>query len=141
MNKFYLFIATCFAATAIIACNSAGGDKQQEKKQLDVILQLHDKMMDKDELVLTNKSKLDTLLKKYPNDAAKTEKIPGLIKQINAADDAMQNWMHKFNADYTGKSHQEVMEYLHSQQRQITTVDSMLNLAADTSTKFLSEVK
>jgi len=141
MKKFYLFIATCFAAASITACNSAGGDKEQEKKQQDVILQMHDKMMDKDELVLTNKSKLDTLLKKYPNDVTKTEKINGLIKQIDAADDAMQNWMHKFNPDYTGKSHQEVMEYLHSQQRQITSVDSLLDVAADTSSKFLSEVK
>lgn len=139
--KFYLFIATCFAAASIIACNSAGGNKEQEKKQQDVILQLHDKMMDKDELVLTNKSKLDTLLKKYPNDAVKTGKVNGLIKQIDAADDAMQNWMHKFNPDYTGKSHQEVMEYLHSQQRQIATIDSLLDVAADASTKFLTEVK
>lgn len=139
--KFYLFITVCLTAASITACNGGGDEKQQEKQQQDTILKMHDAMMDKDELLLTNKNKLDTLLKKYPTDTAKTHQISTLIKQVEQADDAMQTWMHQFNPDYTGKTHVQIMEYLKSQQRQIIAVDSLLNAATDASTKFLPAVK
>ena len=38
----------------------------------------------------------------------------------------MSDWMHKFNPEQTGKSHDEIMTYLDAQKKQITAIDSQM---------------
>jgi L-arabinose isomerase len=72
--------------------------KAQQKVLLDDIIKIHDKVMSADEQLMNNKMKLDTLIKtKTIPDTDKSAKQ--LVQQLNSADVAMENWMHKFDPD------------------------------------------
>src|SRR5207237_9591453 len=107
---------------------------------LNEVIKIHDQVMGKDELVITNKMQLDTLLKQ--NKAPDVNMVAtGLTKQLDTADAHMENWMHKFDAENTGKSHDEVMKYLTDQKKQIQDIDKELNKAIASSAKFIKENK
>ena len=126
------------AACSFSACSD---EKAQEKQQLDSVLALHDKVMGDSELAMKNKNMLDTLIKNNSSDTSKVNPATSLRTQLTSTDAAMENWMHKFNADYTGKSHTEVMEYLHSQHMQLAGIDSAFRSAIDRSTQLLEKTK
>lgn len=117
--------------------NACTSNKSEEKKQLDELLKVHDEVMGISEKAIKNKSTLDSLIH-YGKD---TSEAVILNKQLTTADEAMENWMHQFNPDYTGKSHTQVMEYLHSQHLQLLHIDSQLNTAIRQSNKYLLKVK
>ncbi|WP_017259233.1 hypothetical protein [Pedobacter arcticus] len=117
---------------AFTACNNH--KKQQEDLQQSVIA-VHDSvMMDMGALmekkIAANKmlTQLDSLKsKKTSLDTAKVRTdLTQVIKELASADDAMMTWMHNFNPDYTGKSHEEVMDYLNDQKLKINAVDSAI---------------
>lgn len=131
-------LLAAFIVTGILyACSN---NQEEEKKQLDEILVVHDKVMGESERAMKNKMTLDSLVRKS-NDTSKTNKPAALSNQLKTADEAMEDWMHKFNPDYTGKSHTEVMEYLHSQHIHLLQVDSMLTAAINQSNNYLSTAK
>jgi hypothetical protein len=112
-----------FAAAALSMLFFSCADPQkQEKELLTQVIDIHDKVMAKDEQVMKAKIQLDTLLKKdaLPNpDTAATS----LLKLLNDADAKMEDWMHKFDAENKGKSHDEIMAYLTDQKKQIEAID------------------
>ena len=131
-------LLAAFIATGILyACSNS---QEEEKKQLDEILVVHDKVMGESEHAMKNKMTLDSLVRKS-SDTSKTNKAAALSNQLKVADDLMEDWMHKFNPDYTGKSHTQVMEYLHSQHLHLLKVDSMLTTAINQSNNYLSTAK
>ena len=115
----------------VISCSD---DKKQEKAALDDVLAVHDKVMGNDEAVMKNKMKLDTLLQQKTKDSVE---IKALSLKLIAAEDAMDNWMHQFEPDITGKPHNQVMTYFASQKKQVLTVDSLLHSAANESEAYL----
>lgn len=136
--KTKILLAVLCLTGALYACSN---NQDEEKKQLNEILAVHDKVMNESELAVKNKTQLDSLVKKYNPDTAKTNKPAALSKQLDDADNAMENWMHQFNPDYTGKSHTQVMEYLHSQHLHLLQVDSLLNAANSQTASYLSKTK
>jgi len=92
------------------------------------------------DMVMKNKSRLDSLAK-FSTDTTKRTEATSLSKELNTADSAMEDWMHKFNPDYTGKSHDQIMEYLQSQQTELLKVDSMISAAVKQSNQYLSTAK
>ena len=136
MKTKVLLAAFCLSGV-LYACSNG---QEEEKKQLNEILAVHDKVMGESELVMKNKITLDSLVRKS-NDTSKTNKAVVLSNQLKTADEAMEDWMHKFNPDYTGKSHTEVMEYLHSQHLHLLQVDSMLSAGINQSNNYLSTAK
>ena len=117
---------------ALTACNNH--KKQQENLQQSVIA-IHDSvMMDMGALmekkIAANKilTQLDSLKSKKTNlDTAKVRTdLTQVIKELASADDGMMTWMNNFNPDYTGKSHEEVMDYLNGQKLKIKAVDSAI---------------
>src|SRR5476651_231571 len=101
---------------ALFGCTD---EKKQEKALLDSIIAMHDKVMSKDDQLMQNKMKLDTLLKTKLTGVADTAEVKkqlmGLNIQLTQAEDAMENWMQKFDPDQKGKSHQQKMDYLSAQ--------------------------
>ncbi|TSD66861.1 hypothetical protein FFF34_005520 [Inquilinus sp. KBS0705] len=128
------------AAVLSFVLFSCTDTKKQEQDLLNEVIKVHDQVMAKDELVITNKMQLDTLLKQ--NKAPDVNMVAtGLTKQLDTADAHMENWMHKFDAENTGKSHDQVMKYLADQKKQIQDIDKELNEAIASSAKFIKENK
>ena len=117
---------------------SCADNTQEEKNLLNDILKIHDKVMNKDEVLMKNKSRLDSLLKQKLKDTAEKVNVRGIDLKLVAAEEAMENWMTKFQPDMTGKSHDEVMKYYSDQKKQVAAVDSQVNVAIKESDKYLS---
>ncbi len=111
----------------------------QKKAILDSVLAIHDKVMGADERLMNNKLKLDTLLKQA---ALATKDTAILLRaKLVAADSAMDNWMHKFDPDFKGKTDDETLTYLHDQKKAVEALNTQLADAVDQSTKFLLKPK
>jgi hypothetical protein len=134
--KKVLFIA---AAVSIIlsACKSNTGE---QKAVQDDIYKIHEKVMDKEDALMRNKMKIDTLLKQNPQPDVKSTATTVSNKLVQA-DDAMSNWMQKFNPDYKGKSDEESLNYFKGQRTEVIRIDSQMNAAISESNKFLSQIK
>ena len=126
--------------TLIIAFALAEGcsnNKVQEKSLLDTVIKTHDKLMTDDGVIMKNKM----ALKPYAAAPATKDSAALYIKTLSDADDAMMGWMNKFNPDVTGKSHEQIMTYLHAQKAQILKLDSQINNAVAASNKYLTTLK
>jgi hypothetical protein len=129
MKKYILPLITAFV---LFGCADT---KKQEKLLLDSVIAIHDKVMSSDEQLMKNKMLLDSLIKHNPNDSAKV-----YLKQVDDADNAMSDWMHKFDAENKGKSHQQIIDYLTDQKKKITAIDSLINTAVGSSNKYLNTI-
>lgn len=131
-----LFIAA-FAVFALSACNDG---KDQEKALQDEVIKIHDKVMGNDNSLMDNKMKIDTLITTTTDTAQKTQLVR-LNAELMVAEQAMENWMQKFDPEQGNKSHDEKVAYLTSQKKQIMTIDSLMNVAIDKSTAYLNTIK
>jgi len=129
MKKYILPLITAFV---LFGCADT---KKQEKLLLDSVIAIHDKVMSSDEQLMKNKMLLDSLIKHNPNDSARV-----YLKQVDDADNAMSDWMHKFDAENKGKSHQQIIDYLTDQKKKITAIDSLINTAVGSSNKYLNTI-
>jgi len=127
-------LAVALSCSLLIACSD---DTKKENALKNEIINMHEKLMNNDEALMKNKMKLDTLLTQKKDTAA----VKPLISKATAADDAMEQWMSKFQPDMTGKSHTEVMTYYTDQKKQIIAVDSQINAAIKESGQYLSTHK
>lgn len=88
------------------------------------VLNIHDKLMIDGGKVMTNKMKLDSVLKfgkmKSPQDSVK---IADLIENLNQADERMMDWMHGFKDDFKGKTELEDLNYYKSEMVKIRKVE------------------
>lgn len=135
--KTKILIALLFVMSALSGCKD---EKAEEKAGMDAVIKVHDKAMGNSEIAQKYKSQLDSLIK-TGTDTAKVKTIIQLRDQVNKADEAMEDWMHKFNPDFTGKSHTEIMDYLKAQQAQVQKVDSLLTVANKAAGTYLSSAK
>lgn len=131
-----LFIAA-FAVFALSACNDG---KDQEKALQDEVIKIHDKVMGNDNSLMDNKMKIDTLIT-TTTDTAQKAQLVRLNAELMVAEQAMENWMQKFDPEQGNKSHDEKVAYLTSQKKQIMTIDSLMNVAIDKSTAYLNTIK
>jgi ribosomal silencing factor RsfS len=122
-------IAALFLSFIILSCTDT---KKQEKDLFNEVIKVHDSVMSKDQLIMINKMQLDTLIKqnKTPEITAEATKHS---KALDAADTNMEAWMHNFDVENKGKSHDEIMTYLADQKKQIKAIDKELNAAVATS--------
>jgi len=113
--------------------------KKQEKDLLNQVIAVHDKVMANDEQLMKNKMLLDSLVKNNaPNINKDTAKV--YLKLVDDADNAMSDWMHKFDAENKGKSHQEIMDYLEAQKKLISKIDTQITIAVAGSTKYITQI-
>jgi hypothetical protein len=124
-------------ALSVALFTACSDDAKKESDLKNEIINMHEKLMNNDEALMKNKMKLDTLLKQKKDTAS----VKPLISKATAADDAMEQWMSKFQPDMTGKSHEEVINYYTDQKKQILAVDSQINAAVKESGQYLSNHK
>jgi antirestriction protein len=136
MNK--LFYTIILISVVLSACNN---DKKQEKDLQKQVVDFHEKVMADDEQAMIKKMKLDTVIMQANLAKADTAAMHRLSAQLMAADDAMGEWMKKFEPDYTGKSHEDIIKYLTDQQVKVKQVDSMLISATKDAAAYLQNIK
>jgi hypothetical protein len=113
--------------------------KAQVKAMLADVIKVHDKVMAADEQLEKDKMQLDTLLKQDKTNRKDTLKL--LITKLTLADSAMENWMHKFDYEQTGKSPDESIVYMGDQKKLIMAIDAQISAAVDQSNKYLLKIK
>jgi hypothetical protein len=130
-------IAALFLSFIIFSCSDT---KKQEKDLFNEVIKVHDRVMSKDQLIMINKMQLDTLIKqnKTPEITAEATQHS---KALDAADANMEAWMHEFDAENKGKSHQEIMTYLADQKKKIDAIDSNFNVTVAAASKFIKQNK
>jgi hypothetical protein len=127
---------TAIVCMALCACSDT---KKQEKDILNNILKVHDKVMGDDDLLMKNKMQLDSLLKLPAKDTAEKVNMKAIDLKLQAAEEAMENWMSNFKPDsIITKSHDDIMKYYDAQKKGIMAVDSQMNVAVTESKKYLS---
>jgi succinate dehydrogenase flavin-adding protein (antitoxin of CptAB toxin-antitoxin module) len=127
------------AAAGIALLLGCTDTKKQEKDLLNQVIAVHDKVMANDEQLMKNKMLLDSLVKhNAPNINKDTAQV--YLKLVDDADNAMSDWMHKFDAENKGKSHQEIMDYLDVQKKLINKIDTQINEAVTGSTKYINQI-
>ncbi|MNY35317.1 hypothetical protein D3C86_1697160 [compost metagenome] len=76
---------------------------------------------------------LDTLKEK--------ETIKVLLNDLTTAEDSMNDWMHKFEPDVTGKSNDESVQYFKAEKVKIQRVDSLYKKEIKSSEAYFSKFK
>lgn len=141
-NLYILFLMVIFAA-----CKDP---KKEEKALESQVMNLHEKVMTDGETAMQNKMKLGTLILKkdsiktvFPNldTSAENKNMRNLSSQILKADDNMSDWMHNYNPDFTGKSHQQIMDYLDQQKKQVTQINMQYKNVIRASNQYLLKFK
>lgn len=122
------------ALLAILLLAGCGNEKAQEKALLDSVIKAHDRVMGYDGTITKERSSLKSLVLAKP---ALRDSINYYLKTLDASDNKMMDWMNKFNPDFTGKTHGQVMSYLYSQEKEVTRVDSQMKLDVSQAADFL----
>jgi hypothetical protein len=128
-------LIACFGLLSM-ACTDT---KKQEKDLLKDVIEIHDEAMAKSEQAIKSKMQLDSMAKS--DNSLKQPEINKVINDLTTADKKMEDWMHQFNADNTGKSHEEIMQYLADQRKKVAQVNNQLSTAVSQSTQYISTHK
>ena len=134
-----MFKRLSFIALTVSIFTGCSDPKAQENALLDTVKQAHDKVMADDGNIMKNKMQLKSLV---------ASTVPGVkdsagrySKMLDSADNVMMGWMNKFNPDFTGKSHDEIMKYLTKQRQQVLKIDSGLKIVVASSGNFIAKNK
>lgn len=125
-----------FLTNLILLFTSCTNNKPEEQKLQKQVIDKHDVLMARMDLLEDNQLKLNSIILKlkqlkFQNPSLDTtilkQDIDSTKTALIIADEAMMNWMHNFNPDYTGKSHQQVIDYLKYQELKIDSVKTLFD--------------
>lgn len=134
------------AATMLAACQQ-GTDYKAVR---DDVMKFHDVVMADHGVIVSNQMKLDTLLKDlkglkitFPELDTLKERIAmdALKLELVKAEDAMNDWMHQFEPDITGKSNEEAVKYFEAEKKKIADIDSIYKQEIKISNEYLIKFK
>lgn len=120
--------------------SSCNDDKLQETTLLNEVIKTHDKLMVDDGVIMKNKAQLKEIAK-ADTSAATKDSVVFYSSMLDNADMMMMNWMNKFSPDFSGKSHEQILSYLHTQKTQIMKLDTQINTAVAASNKYILKSK
>lgn len=144
-KKLFLSLSFILMIAFFTSCNN---DKAEQKKAQEEVMKGHDELMGQMDKIMNNKSMLNKLEShldslKMKDPALDTTKLKSDIEALKAdlttSDDAMMTWMNHFNPDYTGKKHQEVMDYLKDQKIKIDSVKTLFDESLSKSDALISK--
>lgn len=121
-----------FTIIALSGCGKT--EKAQETALLDSVQSAHEKVMGDDDINMKVRGRLKQLLAKKPE---LKDSVDYFLKKLDDNDNVMMDWMNKFNPDFTGKSHEQIMTYLNDQKKQVMSVDSLMKSGTKAATGFI----
>lgn len=146
--KRIIFIA--FIALTAAACTQQNNGTTDYKAVRDEVMKFHDVVMGDHSALVNNQMKLDTLMKdlkglktKFPEIDTIKEKQAMLIlvNDLSKAEDLMNDWMHKFEPDVTGKSNEVAVQYFKEEKKKIEVIDSLYKQEIKLSDDYLGKFK
>lgn len=130
-----------------VAMGCAQPKKSDDYKVVrDEVMQFHGKVMEDQSIIVRNQMKMDTLLKdleglkeKFPviDTAKEAITLKALIGSLARADEDMNDWMHQFEPDVSGKSNDEAVNYFHQEKKKIASIDSLYKKEIERSGNYL----
>ena len=138
-------IAVAAVLSVLFACQ---GNHTDYKTVRDEVMEFHDVVMADHGSIVKNQMKLDTLLKdmaalKKADPALDTltarQQMLSLKAELLKAEDGMNDWMHKFEPDVTGKSNAESVAYFEAEKRKIVKIDSIYKKEIAMSSSYLTQ--
>ncbi len=139
-----------FIAIVAVACSPTQNKETNYKAVRDEVMKFHDVVMADHGMVVNNQMKLDTLVRdlkglktRFPEIDTLKEKdaINDLIKDLTIAEDSMNDWMHNFEPDVTGKSNEVAVQYFKDEKAKIAAVDSLYKREIASSNAYLERFK
>nr|WP_294875060.1 hypothetical protein [uncultured Pedobacter sp.] len=146
--KKIIFVA--FIALIAAACTQQKNGTTDYKAVRDEVMKFHDVVMGDHSALVNNQMKLDTLLKnlsglkiKFPDvDTVKEKQVMiAMVNDLSKAEDQMNDWMHKFEPDVTGKSNEVAVQYFQDEKKKIEIIDSLYKQEIKLSDDYLSKFK
>ena len=146
-QKNILSVLSVILLFSITACKNKKAE--QEKLQTEV-MNVHDELMGKMESIMNNKSalslienRLDSL--KIVDASLDTAKLRLDIEKskvtLTSSDDAMMKWMNDFNPDYSGKSEDQILDYLNKEKAKISVIKNKINQSLSNSDSLIIKYK
>jgi GTPase involved in cell partitioning and DNA repair len=139
-------IAVLLLIMVVISCKQG----ENYKTVRDEVMKFHDVVMEDHGKIVSNQMKLDTLLRslrmlkqQFPETDTLKEKttINALLKRLTGSEDSMNDWMHKFEPDVTGKSNEEAVKYFKQEKAKIQEIDSLYKVDIAVSDTYINKFK
>ncbi|WP_158798046.1 hypothetical protein [Pedobacter sp. L105] len=120
------------------------------KTERDEVMKFHDIVMEDHTKLVNNQIKLDEMLKhlkvlkqQFPaiDTLKEKEAIKNVLTSLNHTEDLMNDWMHKFEPDVTGKSNEDAVKYFKGERVKIGRIDSIYKIEVKSSDVYLSKFK
>jgi hypothetical protein len=141
-----LFLAAIVLITGAFACTQT----QNYKSERDEVMKFHDVVMEDHGIIVNNQMKLDSMLKnmaalktRFPSADTVKEKvvIKANLERLTSAEELMNDWMHKFEPDVTGKSNEDAIKYFRAERIKIGRIDSLYKAEIQSSDAYLKQFK
>ncbi|KIO75698.1 hypothetical protein TH53_19170 [Pedobacter lusitanus] len=141
-----LFLAAIVLVTGAVACTQTPNYKTER----DEVMKFHDTVMEDHGILVNNQMKLDSMLKdlpalkaKFPATDTVKEKVAmkATLERLNGAEELMNDWMHKFEPDVTGKSNEDAISYFKAERIKIGKIDSLYKAEIQSSDAYLKQFK
>jgi hypothetical protein len=125
-----LFLPLVIITSTISACKPTVDYKEKREE----VIKFHDLVMADEGEVVDKQMRLKDMLKDLGGLKRKNPGIDTLVEKdsilavqarLEAADNAMNTWMHHFEPDVTGKSNEVAVQYFEAEKLKIQKVDSL----------------
>ena len=113
-------------------------------------MKFHDVVMEDHGILVNNQMKLDSMLKEMPalktrfpsTDTLKEKEVmKATLSRLNVAEELMNDWMHKFEPDVTGKSNEDAIKYFRAERIKIGKIDSLYKAEIQSSDAYLKQFR
>jgi len=140
------FLTGAMIITAFMACKPTVDYKQKREE----VIKYHDIVMADAGQVVDKQMRLTGMLKDLDSVKAKNPGIDTLVEKdsikavqakLNQAEEAMNDWMHQFEPDVTGKPDSEAIAYFEAEKVKIQRVDSLFKREIKLADRYLSKFK
>ncbi|RZK91807.1 MAG: hypothetical protein EOO98_05010 [Pedobacter sp.] len=137
-------IAVFIISIALASCQS----KENVETVKAETMKIHDVVMADHGKIVNNQMRLDTLLNnltalKLKNPSVDTlaekSKIKAILADLVKAEDSMNDWMHKFDADYKPTEHIDALSYYKHELVRITAIDKQYKTELKKSDDYLQK--
>ena len=133
-----------------MAIAAACSEPVNYKTERDEVMKFHDVVMEDHGVLIANQMKLDSMLKDLPAlkqkfpaiDTAKEKVVLQLaIASLADAEELMNDWMHKFEPDVSGKSNEEAVIYFKAERAKIAKIDSLYKGQIKASNHYIAQFR